>query len=147
LAVLELVDLPSTPHSFSAVASRLGISVGEAEATIARLIQVGLLKEVDGRWVTVDADSTTSVDVPSTAIQNYHRQMLQRAHRSLDVDPVESRDLSSVVFSLDSKQLAYAKERIREFRRVLSQELAAMPSKDKVYSMSIQLFELKGDEA
>lgn len=147
LAVLELIDLPSTPHSYSAVASRLGISVGEAEATIARLLQVGLIKEDNGRWQTTDADSTTTSDVPSSAIQNYHRQMLGRASRSLNADPVESRDVSSVVFGLDSNQLTYAKERIREFRRMLSQELAAMPSKDKVYSLSIQLFELKGDEA
>ncbi|QDK44885.1 hypothetical protein DOM22_06770 [Bdellovibrio sp. ZAP7] len=147
LAVLELVDIPGTPHSFSAIAKKLGISVAEAEATVARLMKVGLLKEEGGRWVVSDSDSTTTADVPSIAIQNYHRQMLERASRSLSVDPVESRDLSSVVFSLDSTQLAYAKERIREFRRVLSQELAGMPSKDKVYSLAIQLFELKGDEA
>ena len=147
LAALELLDIPETPHTFAAVAERLRISVGEAEATIARLIKVGLLEEQNGRWIPSDSNSTTTADIPSAAIQNYHRQMLGRANRSLETDPVEVRDLSSVVFSLDSKQLSYAKERIREFRRILSQELAAMPAKDKVYSLSIQLFELKGDEA
>ncbi|WP_413580904.1 TIGR02147 family protein [Bdellovibrio sp. HCB288] len=147
LAVLELIDLPEMNHNHAEIANRLKITVGEAEATIDRLMQVGLLKEENGKWKPSDPDSTTSSDVPSTAIQNFHRQMLGRAQRSLQVDPVESRDLSSVVFGVDADQLAYAKERIREFRRMLSQELAAMPGKNKVYSMSIQLFELKGDEA
>ncbi|WP_413578033.1 DUF4423 domain-containing protein [Bdellovibrio sp. HCB290] len=147
LAVLELIDIPGVSQNFHEIANRLQITVAEAEATINRLLQIGLLKEMDGRWLTSDSDSTTSADIPSTAIQNFHRQMLGRAQRSLQADPVESRDLSSVVFGLDSEQLAYAKDRIREFRRMLSQELAAMPSKNKVYSLSIQLFELKGDEA
>ncbi|MBO9665773.1 MAG: TIGR02147 family protein [Bdellovibrio sp.] len=146
LAVLELLEMQGIEHTYEGIARQLGITLSEAQLTIDRLKHVGLVKEDHGQWKVSETESTTSVDVPSDAIQSFHAQMLNRAIRALKKDPVERRDFSSVVFTLNSTQLEYAKSRISEFRRILSRELSEMDGKDKLYSLSIQLFELKGDE-
>jgi uncharacterized protein (TIGR02147 family) len=145
LAVLELLAIPDIETSAASFAKRLGLPVAEVEVVVAQLVANQMLDVTGERWLALEGDFTTSADVSSQAIQNFHHQMLMRAGRAIQKDAVEDREFSSVVFAMSAEQMKYAKSRLREFRRSLVKELEAIPGKEKVFSLSMQLFELKGD--
>jgi uncharacterized protein (TIGR02147 family) len=145
LAVLELLNIPDIETSIESFANRLGLPQYEVDDIVARLVESKMLDTCEPRWMALEGDFTTTADVSSHAIKNFHHQMLSRAKRSIEKDQVEEREFSSVIFAMSAEQMKYAKDRLREFRRSLVKELEAMPGKEKVYSLSMQLFELKGD--
>lgn len=145
LAVLELLNIPDIETSIASFAERLGLPNHEVDDIVARLVENKMLDTSGERWVALEGDFTTTADVSSVAIRNFHHQMLARAKRAIEQDPVEEREFSSVIFAMNTEQMKYAKDRLREFRRSLVKELEAIPGKEKIYSLSMQLFELKGD--
>ncbi|WP_168196668.1 TIGR02147 family protein [Bdellovibrio sp. ZAP7] len=145
LALLELLAVPEIETSASSFAKRLGLPVSEVEEVVAQLVASKMLDTTGERWQALEGDFTTSADVSSHAIQNFHHQMLKRADRAIQNDAVEEREFSSVIFAMSAEQMKYAKDRLREFRRALVRDLEAIPGKEKVFSLSMQLFELKGD--
>ncbi|WP_413293124.1 DUF4423 domain-containing protein [Bdellovibrio sp. HCB185ZH] len=145
LALLELLTVPEIETSAASFAQKLGLPVAEVEEVVAQLVACRMLDTSGERWQALEGDFTTSADVSSKAVQNFHSQMLKRAGRAIQNDPVEDREFSSVIFAMSAQQMKYAKDRLREFRRSLVRELEAIPGKEKVFSLSMQLFELKGD--
>ncbi|QLY24481.1 TIGR02147 family protein [Bdellovibrio sp. KM01] len=145
LALLELLTVPEIETSAESFAKHLGLTVSEVEDVVAQLVASKMLDTTGERWQALEGDFTTSADVSSHAIQNFHNQMLKRAGRAIQNDAVEDREFSSVIFAMSAEQMKYAKDRLREFRRALVRELEAIPGKEKVFSLSMQLFELKGD--
>ncbi len=145
LALLELLAIPQIETSVPSFAQHLGLPAAEVEAVVEQLVAAQMLDISEAKWKALEGDFTTSADVSSLAIQNFHQQMLQRAGRAIQDDAVEDREFSSIIFAMNAEQIKYAKNRLREFRRSLVKELEAIPGKEKVFSLSMQLFELKGD--
>ncbi len=146
LALIELLNVDGLEHSVESFAKRLGIRETVIAETIERLKHLGYIGMRDGRWIPTEPETTTDKDIPSMAIREYHRQILDKAKSAIEDVPLEKRDFSSAVFALNSKQLQYAKERIHAFRRSLVKDLEEMPDKDGVYCLSLQFFELTGKQ-
>lgn len=144
LAILELIQLEGLEHSIESFASKLSLPEDKIQEGIDRLVRLGHLKLENNRWIPSEPDTTTTSEIASESIRAYHRQILEKASSALE-NPVEKRDFSSMIFSLNSEQLTYAKERLQDFRRSLVKELEAMPGKDSVYCLSFQLFEASGE--
>lgn len=144
LAILELIQLDGLEHSADAFAKKLSLPLAQVQEGLERLQRLGHIKYSNARWIPSEPDSTTTSEVASESIRAYHRQILEKASSALET-PVEKRDFSSMIFSLNSEQLTYAKERLQDFRRSLVKELEGMPGKDSVYCLSFQLFEAAGD--
>lgn len=144
LAILELIQLEGLDHSITSFAAKLSLPEEKVQEGVERLIRLGHIKVENDRWLPSEPDSTTTTEVASESIRSYHRQILEKASTALE-NPVEKRDFSSMIFSLNSEQLNYAKERLQDFRRTLVKELESMPGKDSVYCLSFQLFEASGD--
>ncbi|MGZ3695672.1 MAG: TIGR02147 family protein, partial [Bdellovibrionota bacterium] len=81
---------------------------------------------------------------PST--RNFHRQLLEKALESLDHDPIEKRDFSSITLPMSASQIPYAKERIRQFRRELAAELGQKTNPKEVYNLTVQIYPVSKDE-
>lgn len=142
LAILSLLDIPSSRFEARWISIRLGISEIEAQAAIDRLQRLELVEKAEGRWrqsghpIRFDnRDSTAST-------RKYHTQLLARAQESLERDDVAFRDFTSITLAIDPKDMEFAKQRIREFRRGLAAELEKRGSPKQVYSLNIQLFSL-----
>lgn len=144
LALLELIQLEGLEHSVSAFASKLSLPEEQVQEGLEKLQRLGHVKLENERWIPSEPDTTTTSEIASESIRAYHRQILEKASSALE-NPVEKRDFSSMIFSLNSEQLTYAKERLQDFRRSLVKELEGMPGKDSVYCLSFQLFEAAGD--
>lgn len=146
LAILELISLPAFKNNPKWIANRLGIKIELAETAIDRLIKSGLLVVEHGKW-KASCDFSTTQNVPSEALREFHHQIMDRAQHTLENSKFEERDYSEVMFAVDRKHLDFAKKRLREFRRTFMKELEEMQgSKDSLYVLSMQFFRLDHDE-
>jgi uncharacterized protein (TIGR02147 family) len=116
-ATLSLLDTDDPPRTSQAIAKRLGIEVKTARDAIDRLLRLGLIHRIDGRWVVDTEALRTTEDIPSQAIREY------------------------VSFCCDPKDLPKAKKLIRRFRRHFTNALE-VGSKKEVYAISIHLIPL-----
>jgi len=141
LAILEMLNLDGVSHTILGFAEKLGMSEAQVQEGIERLTRLGYLKFEDAKWIATEPDTTTTTDVPSDSIRAFHRQILEKATAALD-SSLDKKDFSSIIFSLNTEQMSYARERLQEFRRNLVKELEGMPGKNSVYCLSLQLFEV-----
>ncbi len=144
-AIRELVLLPDFREDPVWISKKLypPISKKEAETALELLLALGLLKrDSKGKLVQVDQNITTSREVESLAIRNYHRQMMEQAKLSLEKISREKRDISSLTIALSREKFLEAKRRIQEFRRELNVLLSGDKKADSVYQINFQIFNL-----
>ncbi len=151
MALLELLRWKgSAPQDRRWLAAQLGITPVCVEEALERLRSVNLVRKVpaaegeEERWEVTDEHTTTLDDVPSRAVRNCHRQILERAIAALEGQSVEEREISSLVMAVTRDQIPKAKRLIREFQDRFSQELqlSADSSADDVVALSVQFFSL-----
>ena len=139
--ILSLAETRDNFADAAAVARRLGIPTGIAHQAIERLVRLGYLEIHGDRMVRTTTGLTTSNDVPSAALRRHHHQNLQLAEASLENDPVDRRDISSITMAVDPRRLPEAKALVRQFRRKVCELLEGGESRE-VYTLSVQLFPL-----
>ena len=139
-AILELIQTAEFTHDPQWIARRLGISQHEAAQAVERLQRLGYVTKTERGLERCRFQVKTTADVPSEAIRKHHKQVLTKAADALDSQPVDVRDVSTIMMAVDEKRLPDAKKMIERFRRELSAFLEGGTSKDEVYSLSIQLF-------
>ena len=81
----------------------------------------------------------TSFDVPSTAIQQHHREMMDRAQDAIGEQLMTSRELSSSTLQMPAEKIELAKTRIREFVKDFISEFHEADA-NSVYQMNLQFF-------
>lgn len=126
------------------MAERLGISMEQATQAWSRLLKLDLVR-MEGRQAkrTVPRFATRT-DVPCDAIRSAHRQTLELASDSLELPPVDMRDLSYVTLAIDPRKMELAKRLIRNFRRTLVALLEQGEGRNEVYNLNIAFFPLSG---
>jgi len=139
LAILNLAKIRGNRAEPKWVAERLGISVVETRNALDRLTKMNLLEIKNGKLKRTTKAISTSRDLPSSAIKQYHKQNLRLAEHSLENDPVELREFSSITMAVDPANLGEAKDMLMRMKRRVSKKLETDKPK-KVYTLSIQLF-------
>lgn len=139
-AILSLLEIPGARFESKWISRRLGITEIEAKNAIDRLQRMGIVAQVDCHWRQVSGPIRIGNNVPTSATKKFHKQLLQKALASLENDPAEIRDFSSMTLAMDAKNVPYAKEQIRNFRRKLAEELEARSVPTHVYKFSVQIF-------
>jgi uncharacterized protein (TIGR02147 family) len=127
------------------IAKRLGISAIEAQGALRRLERMGLVKKQGRKLLRTSAPIHTTTGVPSAALKKFHRQQLGLAIEALQKVPIERRTITSVTMAIDPARIAVAKQKIAEFRDLLSDFLEGGEKKE-VYLLSLQLFPLENLE-
>lgn len=116
LTILTLAETKGFRFDSRWIGGRLGISATEAKLALDRLERVGLIQRINGQ-LQVDSSFVLSPDgVPSEAIRNYHRQMLEKALVSLENDSVSDRDITGISLAMDPADLPAVREEIRKFQ-------------------------------
>jgi uncharacterized protein (TIGR02147 family) len=142
-AIVALSGLPTFKATPQWVSTRLGISRKDSKESLAVLSRLGILKksaesQLQGKGIWF----RTSQDIPSEAIRQFHRGVIQKALESLDAVKVDRRDISGVTVLIDPKRLPIAKRRIQKFRRELAHYLSRGKGCSKVYHFELMLFPL-----
>lgn len=140
-AILTLLETKDFKMDYSWIAKRLGISQMLAKTTIERLFRLKLLaKNNQGKWFAAGGNIRVNTKKSTTASRKFHQQLIKKGYESLNNDPFEIRNHSSITFAMNPKDIPYAMEKLKEFRLKLSQELEDMSSKDEVYNLCLQLY-------
>jgi uncharacterized protein (TIGR02147 family) len=136
-AVLELFQVTGFNHEPAWISERLGISVDEATRAFEDLVAAEVIvKQADGAWKRVGSNHMVS----SKRFPRAHAVKKQIYEQAIALLPESIGDHSTVTVSVSEGRLREAFERIRKFRRELSQFLAEPPEKEDVYQLIISLF-------
>ena len=141
-AILELTYLSTFKSDVEWIAKTLGIQKIQAELAIERLKKMGMLEAKNGHLVTKSEFVAAGSGVPSLAIKQFHRKILEKALSALYVQSVGERDYSSTLVAIDEQQLPQAKKWMKEFRRRFCKKLSRSKHKNKLYCLSVQFFNM-----
>jgi uncharacterized protein (TIGR02147 family) len=144
LVLRVLVDTPDFNEDPVQISQRLrrkvtpsqvqkGLELLEKLRFIERNIETGKLQSTVG-------SVETSNDIPSEAIREHHRGMIQKALESIDEQNIQERVLNSLTLKLDLARMLEAKEKIMNFVKDFNAEFAADNSRS-IYQLNVQLFE------
>jgi len=108
IAVRELAATKGFRSDARWVAKKLGKGVTEkqAEESLQLLAALGLLKKTANGFMQSDINITTSDEVRSLLVKNYHHEMIRLADAALDDMPPSSRDISSITIPIHAKDFA-----------------------------------------
>ena len=111
LAILSLLEIPSSKFEARWISVRLGISEIEAQAAIDRLQRLELVaKNEKGRWRQSGRPIRFENRDSTAATRNYHTQLLARAQESLERDECQFPGFHSITLAIDPKDLDFAKQ-------------------------------------
>lgn len=140
-AILEMTELKNNQGQAQWIAKELNIDLVRAKISLQRLVRMGFIQIKNGQLFRTTKPLTTTTDIPSSAIRNFHKQNLELAKEKIESIPVELREFTSITTSVSLKKLARVKKLLNEFKFQINQELEGEDASE-VYSLSIQLFPL-----
>jgi len=143
-AIRELVQLEDFKEDYSWISKRLNkaISPQEAKRAITVMLRLGLLKQgTNKKLVQADNQITTTSDIGSEALKQFHEEMITLARQSIRTVPVYEREITSVTLNISPIKMKEAKELIREFRIRFTDLIEESPGKE-TYQLNVQFFPL-----
>lgn len=141
-SILSLLETDEAPFTIETISSRLGFAKTKVEKAIERLMEFEMVEKLEtGHFRFTGVNFSSSDGVSSLGVRKSHRETLDWAQESLDVDPVELRDFTALTLAVDPELLPEIKTRIRDFMAELS-KLADSKPKKEVYKIAMQVFPL-----
>lgn len=141
--IWELAGVPGFKDDPEWIAKRIkpNLTVPEVRKALAELEQLGLLERTpDGHLKKTKVNLRTANEVVSSAIAQWHREMIRRAGESIDSVPREQRDISSITCSMSLETAQKIKEKVQKLRKELLEIVSQDPSPTVVYQLNFQLF-------
>lgn len=143
-AILATLELDEFVPTESSIAKRLGLTQSTVQDALEKMQRLALVEKVASRWRLTGKNLATSAPVANQSLRAGHRQNISKALQSLDLDPVETRDISGITMAISKAQLPRARKLIQDFRRRMSVFLET-GRRNAVYRLNIQLFPLSHD--
>ena len=143
-AILALLSTRDFRSDVQWIERRLGyrVSLGQIKAAVGDLINLDLVRYDEQRHlVPTEGPLFAGEDIPSLAIRNYHRNMIQLAEVALSL-PLEKREITGLTVNVAERNVPAIKDRLRRFVKELNEELSAEPLSDQVYQLNLQFFPL-----
>lgn len=141
-AVITLLETCHEIDSLEIIANKLDIKKMRVDFVVNSLLAEELIiKNNDGIYKKNCKKLSTTKEIPSLALKEGHKEILEIARQKIDVVPVEERFYSASTIAIKKEKLSEAKELIREFRNKLTTFIAD-DEPNEVYQMNIQLFPL-----
>jgi uncharacterized protein (TIGR02147 family) len=142
-AILELTQVSHFENDAQWISKRLGITQPEVVSAIARLKELELLEEKDGKiFKTTFYLNTKNHSISSAALRRRQKQILEKSIYSLENHPIEIRNHSARTVAISRNKIAEAKIQIEKFMVELCDRLGSENPED-VYELSVQLFPLE----
>lgn len=140
-AILSLSKIKGATTDPKWISERLGITVKDAKTAVNRLQRLGIIRDSKALVQITQPISVTS-EIPSSAIQNYHKQILELGLKKLETIHPDKRDYSAMTMAIDPKKISNVRKMIADFQDQISEELNSKNS-ENVYVISCQLFPLE----
>ena len=119
------------------------VALPQVKASIRLLLNLGLLKKENGKYIQTDKNLTSGDNINSMAIRKHHENMGKLAVDALEAVSKEERDISGITMGLSKEGFAAIKVELANFRRKVKEIVAQSESEDEsVYRINLQLFPL-----
>lgn len=146
-AIRSLLGCYEFRGDYRDLAGRLNpaITVNEAKRAVRLLQKLNFIgKDPDGAYILTEDHVTTGEQWESLAIRGYQRETIKMSADSLDRDPKEIRDVSSLTLSVDREAFEDIREIIRECRASIVRRVDSIPDDktDRVYQLNMQMIPL-----
>ena len=142
-AICELTMLDHFKADPRWIARELNISTIEAKLAFDRLLELGIIEKVGATYRKTNLQFDTKDKSKTSAFhRKRQRQVLEKSIYSLENDPIEERNHSSLTLCLDPKRIPEAKEKIQKLIWELGQFLIN-GEPERVYELNINLFPLQ----
>ena len=137
-AILNLMETHDFQSDVAWIAGRLNLATEVVEDSLSKMLSYELIELKDGKYVPTHKNITTTHGIPSEVIREGHRQVIMQSLDSLDIDPNELRDITSITLPVNVANLPRAKEMARDFRRKIA-TLLEDGEKTEVYNICVQI--------
>jgi uncharacterized protein (TIGR02147 family) len=147
-AIRELIDIYPFKGDYEDLAKRVSppIKTTEAKKAVELLEKIGFIrKNEEGVYEQTDTFITTGYEAKSVAITNFLIETADLAKEAIDRYPRETRDISSLTFTLSADGFSTMQERLKSFRRELLEivrEDKNQKRQDRVYHVNFHVFPL-----
>jgi uncharacterized protein (TIGR02147 family) len=146
-ALLELTELPNFRADIPWIAKRLSVPETVIRATVDCLLSQGLLTGDHHSFKCAQTFTAVPGGVPSSAIREHHRQVLNMALTALETQDIYTRESSTLTLAVPRARMDEAAAMLRKFRMDFAKKCAEWGEPDSVYAMSLHLFRLDKDVA
>ena len=138
-AILNILELHQTPTNIPEIAKRLGLPEAKVKKGIEALVSWEFVKRENNNYVFMTNAWQTTDGIPSASVRKAHLEGLELAAQALEQLPLEMRDVTSLVFNGNSKQLEKVRIEIRKFIQKVN-KIMSVGEADTVYRFNAQLF-------
>ena len=144
LAVLEVIDLSKAPSTAAVLAHRLNMKLDTVTYSLARLQAAGFIKTGSGGTFARTGKSVwAESETPSSAIQTFHKQVLEYSKLKLQTQQPAQRKFSTTFFTFDKSKTAEAKQFIEEMEQQFFDRFASDDSSaNSIYYLAAQFYRL-----
>jgi len=141
-ALVSLDDFRPDPK-FLSRKLRGFVSPAEIEKSLELLVEIGLVKIKDGKYILSDKNIKTRDEINIAAGRHFHSEMIPVGIKALEKNSLEEREFQAITPGINDVQAREIKRRIKEFYREIVDYLA-LPQGDKksrdVWQMNFQFF-------
>lgn len=125
------------------------VTTKEASEALETLDELGVIKFKDGKFVLASKHLTSSDELKSLAIRNFHSQMIPLAVKALKTNPLERREFQAITLGISKETAAKLKLKIKDFYKevvdfVSEEHKEIKPS--EVWQLNFQLFSFSKDD-
>lgn len=139
--ILSLMETEDFVEDSAWIAKRLGIRSTEASAALERMERLKLIKRTQKGKLVASNHAISSTDgILNPSIRKAHATSLSLAQKSLETDPIETRDFSSITMAIDPEKIDEARKIIRVFQDRLMTFMEKSGTQREVYQLCVQLF-------
>jgi len=118
------------------------LSKQKAIKAVSELIEIGLIKVVNGNLKQSQGAITIDDATRSEIIKVYHENMIKKSLESLKLDDCLNRDFNGVTFSIPKDKYSIIVEKIRNFRKDINETTSSLENSTEVYHLNLNLFPL-----
>jgi uncharacterized protein (TIGR02147 family) len=143
--IREIVNFPNFREDPEWIAKTIvpNITPEQARGALRDLLELGLLvRNGAGKLVQSNPLVSTADEVVSSAIAQWHKDMMKRAAESIDRFNRDERDISGVTIGVTKAKIGIIKERIQKFRKELVDVISGETACDAVYQLNLHFFSL-----
>ncbi len=139
-AILELTFVKDFKSRSDWMANKLDITKAQASIAVERLCRLGLLNKQGGVFKKTEKFLTNGRQGDtSSAMKCLQKNVLEMGLKAIEEVPQDEKDITSMTFAINTKKMAQAKEKIKNFRREMAL-LMEDGNQDRVYHLGIQLY-------
>lgn len=142
-AICEAITLPEFKHDTKWLAQKLNITLAMVNECIDLLTECNLITlDSNNKWILKHHEiSSLAIQPTKNELMQLQQDFFNRSSLTIESYPIEERDHSTIVISIDDELLTEAKLRIKKFRRQLATylEKKSKTKKNSVYQLSIGL--------